>query len=381
MLWLLRPEYKIMAVGCVCHCFMFFCLMIRRPPRSTLFPYTTLFRSVEPALRSQFLQQLLMREVTRRGDHAVRREVRPVVQLLQIIGRQAADRIARAQDPVAVGMLGAQGLVAEIVHLVVRGILDGVDLLEHYVALELQVVAAKHRVAHQVGEHVERARQVGVEHARLERGGVARGVRVERAAARFQRQRAAPLRALEPHVLEQVRHAHLGARLVGAGAPHPDTHRRRADAGDPLGQHDHAGRRGSLEDVPVEPDRLHQCERAGAASGLSISALRERRMRPRSSTSSSFTRTWSPFLTTSSVRSVRPCCSSEIWSSPSTPGMISTNAPNAVVLFTTPSYTLPTSGSCTSACTMSRARSPPSPTAEIVTRPLSSTLISAPHRE
>src|SRR4029078_13729987 len=26
-------------------CSMFFCLMIRRPPRSTLFPYTTLFRS------------------------------------------------------------------------------------------------------------------------------------------------------------------------------------------------------------------------------------------------------------------------------------------------------------------------------------------------
>src|SRR3712207_8625283 len=25
---------------------MFFCLMIRRPPRSTLFPYTTLFRSL-----------------------------------------------------------------------------------------------------------------------------------------------------------------------------------------------------------------------------------------------------------------------------------------------------------------------------------------------
>src|SRR6266540_6372400 len=27
------------------HCFYFFFLMIRRPPRSTLFPYTTLFRS------------------------------------------------------------------------------------------------------------------------------------------------------------------------------------------------------------------------------------------------------------------------------------------------------------------------------------------------
>src|SRR2546426_6739843 len=28
--------------------FLFFFLMIRRPPRSTLFPYTTLFRSPEP---------------------------------------------------------------------------------------------------------------------------------------------------------------------------------------------------------------------------------------------------------------------------------------------------------------------------------------------
>src|SRR5260370_26651139 len=30
----------------ILHCFSFFFLMIRRPPRSTLFPYTTLFRSL-----------------------------------------------------------------------------------------------------------------------------------------------------------------------------------------------------------------------------------------------------------------------------------------------------------------------------------------------
>src|SRR5574343_969640 len=30
---------------CICFSFFFFFLMIRRPPRSTLFPYTTLFRS------------------------------------------------------------------------------------------------------------------------------------------------------------------------------------------------------------------------------------------------------------------------------------------------------------------------------------------------
>src|SRR6266498_5306944 len=40
---------------CLDLCFFFFFLMIRRPPRSTLFPYTTLFRSgpcLPPASRS-----------------------------------------------------------------------------------------------------------------------------------------------------------------------------------------------------------------------------------------------------------------------------------------------------------------------------------------
>src|SRR2546427_5438954 len=36
-----------MRLHVLCHFFFFFFLMIRRPPRSTLFPYTTLFRSVE----------------------------------------------------------------------------------------------------------------------------------------------------------------------------------------------------------------------------------------------------------------------------------------------------------------------------------------------
>src|SRR5204863_9149131 len=36
-----------------CLFFLFFFLMIRRPPRSTLFPYTTLFRSLEFGIRSR----------------------------------------------------------------------------------------------------------------------------------------------------------------------------------------------------------------------------------------------------------------------------------------------------------------------------------------
>src|SRR6266571_7155334 len=35
-------------IVCFCFFFLFFFLMIRRPPRSTLFPYTTLFRPPRP---------------------------------------------------------------------------------------------------------------------------------------------------------------------------------------------------------------------------------------------------------------------------------------------------------------------------------------------
>src|SRR2546426_5872700 len=51
--------------------FPFFFLMIRRPPRSTLFPYTTLFRShrrLEPGARSQPAHQ----RRARRADHDLR---------------------------------------------------------------------------------------------------------------------------------------------------------------------------------------------------------------------------------------------------------------------------------------------------------------------
>src|SRR3712207_8682840 len=40
---------------------VFFFLMIRRPPRSTLFPYTTLFRSDRLAERCEVAAQLLQR--------------------------------------------------------------------------------------------------------------------------------------------------------------------------------------------------------------------------------------------------------------------------------------------------------------------------------
>src|SRR6266705_4859794 len=47
------------------YCFLFFFLMIRRPPRSTLFPYTTLFRS------------RLAVDVESRGSHPARAPGQP----------------------------------------------------------------------------------------------------------------------------------------------------------------------------------------------------------------------------------------------------------------------------------------------------------------
>src|SRR5438034_7321611 len=51
-------------------CFFFFFLMIRRPPRSTLFPYTTLFRSSEyclplPRLRQTFPAELMKSAISK----------------------------------------------------------------------------------------------------------------------------------------------------------------------------------------------------------------------------------------------------------------------------------------------------------------------------
>src|SRR5437899_9537578 len=54
---------------------MFFFLMIRRPPRSTLFPYTTLFRS--PELLGQSLRLLNERDGCRDEDHSSRHRCPP----------------------------------------------------------------------------------------------------------------------------------------------------------------------------------------------------------------------------------------------------------------------------------------------------------------
>src|SRR5688572_33111973 len=47
--------------------FFFFFLMIRRPPRSTLFPYTTLFRSLHRTILVEPLARLELRPLAKAG--------------------------------------------------------------------------------------------------------------------------------------------------------------------------------------------------------------------------------------------------------------------------------------------------------------------------
>src|SRR5579872_7600602 len=57
----------------------FFFLMIRRPPRSTLFPYTTLFRSGRVVLRDllELLPQQVGQRVPRSEEHTSELQSRP----------------------------------------------------------------------------------------------------------------------------------------------------------------------------------------------------------------------------------------------------------------------------------------------------------------
>src|SRR5467141_3445522 len=63
----------------LCFFFFFFFLMIRRPPRSTLFPYTTLFRSGGPRLHPGVGRHLPRQPVTRRETPAAHGQRRTTV--------------------------------------------------------------------------------------------------------------------------------------------------------------------------------------------------------------------------------------------------------------------------------------------------------------
>src|SRR3712207_7356870 len=75
----------------------FFFLMIRRPPRSTLFPYTTLFRSRSRAARGAFLQARDRHDRARGGDRPCPRRARTQV-ASHIREGEEGDRVPRSEE-------------------------------------------------------------------------------------------------------------------------------------------------------------------------------------------------------------------------------------------------------------------------------------------
>src|SRR6266853_6221336 len=79
--------------------FFFFFLMIRRPPRSTLFPYTTLFRS--PEQRDHLRVLSLAVRAPRVGRGGLSRRLSPRGQIASPRGRAACRTCGRRRRRVA----------------------------------------------------------------------------------------------------------------------------------------------------------------------------------------------------------------------------------------------------------------------------------------
>ena len=148
--------------------------------------------------------------------------------------------LARAEDRPAQRVAVPEGLREQLVHEVVGGVLDHLDLLEDHLLLALDVVGVERRVQDHVRQHVERPRHVLVEHLDVVARVLLRGERVELPADRVDLLRdvlgAPRLGSLEQHVLDEVRHAALRLRLVPGPARQPDADADRADVGHRLGE-------------------------------------------------------------------------------------------------------------------------------------------------
>jgi hypothetical protein len=261
--------------------------------------------AAKPALRSEQVEHPLVLDVARHRDDGITGVVSLAMQRAEVASLERRHALGSAQDRVAVRMLRPDRLVPQFPDEVVRRIEHAIQLLEHHVPFEVQVRVTQQWPLHEVGEDVEGQRQVGVENMRLKGRVVAGGECVEGAAARLERHGdlagRAPFGALEDEVFEQVGYAHLGAGFVAACGTNPDARRGRPNARNAFGDHDETvgtvGAKESVVELDGTPRRV--------AHGFGRRAFRDKRIRPRSSTSSSLTCTMSPFLTTSSVFSTR----------------------------------------------------------------------------
>src|SRR3989449_10911004 len=119
--------------------------MIRRPPRSTLFPYTTLFRSVAVLRHAAMpvvgvLTQAHVPDHEQLGDRPLQRPRRPLHDPLLVV-RFRAGRVFRLRNPeqdhpAEAQLLRALGVPHELVHRRVVDTRQGGDLAAHPLAAD-----------------------------------------------------------------------------------------------------------------------------------------------------------------------------------------------------------------------------------------------------
>src|SRR5256884_9340837 len=140
--------------------FLFFFLMIRRPPRSTLFPYTTLFRSTSAELKERqllhtlpqiALQEMLLafKDVVLRAQmfahHHIQRERLSVgermSEILALLGERAEfvpfQQLFRPEE----GRMGVTVTFAAILELMREGLIEIVQA-QAYAPLHVRAVGA-----------------------------------------------------------------------------------------------------------------------------------------------------------------------------------------------------------------------------------------------
>jgi hypothetical protein len=127
-------------------------------------------------------------------------------------------------------MIGKRARLQVIEHQIVGRVFGCPDLLHDHVLLALEFVRIECGVRENVGQHVERERHIGFQHACVVGGGLKARRGVDVAAHRLDLlgdlARATALGALERHVLQEMRDAVLVGLLVAAAGADPHAKRR-----------------------------------------------------------------------------------------------------------------------------------------------------------
>jgi hypothetical protein len=177
-----------------------------------------------------------------RDDDIGPRVAGPVVGV-DLRNRDRCDHLRFAEDPPSERMVAEDRVGEEVVHAILRLVLVHRDLLQHDRALGVDLGIG--RAEQHLGQQVEHLLGVLVEEAGMEVGRLLAGRRVHRGAEAVEAlgdlDRRVSLRALEQHVLEEVRDPGLGAGLVAGAGPHPEPEGDRSHRGNHLGYDPYAG--------------------------------------------------------------------------------------------------------------------------------------------